>query len=52
LVLSDLLGLDGQFQPRFVRRYAEGHTLVRDAVNAFARDVRAARFPAREEILA
>ena len=52
LVLSDLLGLDGQFQPRFVRRYAEGHTLVRDAVNAFTRDVREARFPAREEVLA
>jgi len=52
LVLSDLLGLDGQFQPRFVRRYAEGHVLVRDAVNAFSRDVRGARFPAREEVLA
>ena len=52
LVLSDLLGLDAQFQPRFVRRYAEGHTLVRDAVNHFARDVRAAQFPAREEVLA
>jgi 3-methyl-2-oxobutanoate hydroxymethyltransferase len=52
LVLSDLLGLDNQFQPRFVRRYAEGHGLVRDAVNAFSRDVRGARFPAREEVLA
>ena len=52
LVLSDLLGLDDQFQPRFVRRYAEGHGLVRDAVNAFSRDVRGARFPAREEVLA
>lgn len=50
LVLSDLLGLDAQFQPRFARRYAEGHTLVRDAVNQFARDVRAAQFPAREEV--
>jgi 3-methyl-2-oxobutanoate hydroxymethyltransferase len=52
LVLSDLLGLDPGFQPRFVRRYAEGHTLVSDAVNHFARDVRAAQFPSREEILA
>ncbi len=52
LVLSDLLGLDAQFQPRFARRYAEGHALVRDAVNRFARDVRAAQFPAREEVLA
>ncbi len=52
LVLSDLLGLDPGFQPRFVRRYAEGHALVRDAVNRFARDVRTAQFPAREEVLA
>lgn len=52
LVLSDLLGMDAQFQPRFVRRYAQGHELVRDAVNRFAGDVRAAQFPAREEVLA
>lgn len=52
LVLSDLLGLDAAFQPRFVRRYAQGHTLVSEAVNRFARDVRAAQFPAREEVLA
>ena len=50
LVLSDLLGLDAQFQPRFARRYAEGHALVREAVNQFARDVRSAQFPAREEV--
>jgi 3-methyl-2-oxobutanoate hydroxymethyltransferase len=52
LVLSDLLGLDATFHPRFVRRYAEGHTLVREALNRFARDVRAAHFPAREEVMA
>lgn len=52
LVSTDLLGLDGKFQPRFARRYLDGHRLVREAVDAFARDVRAARFPAREEVLA
>ncbi len=52
LVLSDLLGLDATFQPRFARRYLDGHGLVIDAVNRFARDVRAAQFPAREEVLA
>lgn len=52
LVLADLLGLDAAFQPRFARRYMEGHTVVQEAMNAFARDVRAARFPAREEVLA
>lgn len=52
LVLSDLLGLDPRFQPRFARRYLEGHEVVLDAVNRFARDVRGAEFPARKEVLA
>lgn len=50
LVLTDVLGLDERFQPRFARRYVEGAALVRDAVNRFARDVRAAGFPAKREI--
>ncbi|HUR56360.1 MAG TPA: 3-methyl-2-oxobutanoate hydroxymethyltransferase [Opitutaceae bacterium] len=52
LVLSDLLGLDARFQPRFVRRYVEGHTVVQDAVKRFVDDVRATKFPARAEVLA
>ncbi len=52
LVISDLLGLDARFQPRFARRYLDGHSLVREAVNHFARDVRTADFPARTEVLA
>jgi 3-methyl-2-oxobutanoate hydroxymethyltransferase len=52
LVLTDLLGLDPAFRPRFARRYLEGDALVREALDRFAHDVREARFPAREEILA
>jgi 3-methyl-2-oxobutanoate hydroxymethyltransferase len=52
LVLSDILGLDARFQPRFARKYLEGHALVADAVNRFAADVRSAAFPARPEVLA
>jgi 3-methyl-2-oxobutanoate hydroxymethyltransferase len=52
LVLADLLGLDARFRPRFARRYADGDALVREAVNRFARDVRAAEFPAPAEVLA
>lgn len=52
LVLADLLGFDAEFRPRFARRYLEGHELVHDALNAFVRDVRAARFPAPAEVLA
>jgi 3-methyl-2-oxobutanoate hydroxymethyltransferase len=52
LVLSDLLGLDPRFQPRFARRYLDGHEVVREAITHFVRDVRTAAFPARAEILA
>ncbi len=50
LVLSDLLGLDEKFSPSFARTYLDGHAAVLAAVNAFAADVRAVRFPAREEV--
>lgn len=52
LVMHDLLGLDPEFRPRFARRYLDGHGEILGALNAYARDVRAARFPAREEVLA
>lgn len=52
LVISDLLGLDPKFQPRFVRRFLSGHELVQEALNRYAHEVRGAKFPAREEILA
>ena len=45
LVWHDLLGLyDGQ-SPRFVKRYADLATSIRDAVAAYAEDVRERRFP-------
>jgi 3-methyl-2-oxobutanoate hydroxymethyltransferase len=50
LVWSDLFGLDAEFRPRFARRYADGHALVREALDRFARDVRAAEFPAAAEV--
>lgn len=52
LVITDLLGLDPDFRPRFARRYLDGARLVTRALNAFGRDVRAGRFPARKEVIA
>ncbi|MBF0158780.1 MAG: 3-methyl-2-oxobutanoate hydroxymethyltransferase [Magnetococcales bacterium] len=48
LVLYDLLGLDERFQPRFVKRYMDGAHQVRQAVMAFADEVRKGTFPAPE----
>jgi 3-methyl-2-oxobutanoate hydroxymethyltransferase len=49
LVYHDLLGLEERIAPRFVRRYAQLGTSGREAVAAFAADVRAGRFPAAAE---
>jgi 3-methyl-2-oxobutanoate hydroxymethyltransferase len=49
LVMQDLLGLTTDFKPKFVRRYIDGRQLWLDAFNAYADDVRNARFPAADE---
>lgn len=49
LVLADLLGLSPGPVPRFVRRYAQLDVAIRQAVSAFAADVRAGAYPAPEE---
>ncbi|MGH7057244.1 MAG: 3-methyl-2-oxobutanoate hydroxymethyltransferase [Acetobacteraceae bacterium] len=48
LVTEDMLGLFGAFTPRFVRRYANLGAVVSSAVEAYAADVRARRFPGPE----
>jgi 3-methyl-2-oxobutanoate hydroxymethyltransferase len=49
LVLYDLLGMNEEFKPRFLRRYEDLATRVRAAVDTYAADVRAGRFPSDEE---
>jgi len=49
LVLHDLLGLDQAHTPRFVRRYADGESLVTAALDAYDADVKEARFPVLQE---
>jgi 3-methyl-2-oxobutanoate hydroxymethyltransferase len=45
LVWHDLLGLYAGSSPRFVKRYADLAPVIRDAVAAYAEDVRTRRFP-------
>ena len=48
LVTEDIVGLGGDFTPRFAKRYAELGEELRTAVGQYAEDVRARRFPAAE----
>ena len=48
LVTDDMVGLFGEFTPKFVKRYAELGAAIAAAVEAYAADVRARRFPGPE----
>lgn len=48
LVITDLLGMDTSFSPKFLRRYAALEGTIRDAVAAYASDVRGRAYPADE----
>ena len=52
LVLPDMLGFSTDFKPKFVRTYMNGADLIKDAVNQFAADVHAKKFPGAEETYA
>jgi 3-methyl-2-oxobutanoate hydroxymethyltransferase len=48
LVYHDLLGLSEGHLPRFVKRYANLSREIRDALEAYASDVRSGSFPSDE----
>lgn len=49
LVTNDLLGLYDEFQPRYVRRYANLSETMKEAFGRYADDVRNGRFPGADE---
>jgi 3-methyl-2-oxobutanoate hydroxymethyltransferase len=48
LVTYDMLGLQEDLSPKFVKRYAQGRQLFVEAMRRFADEVRAGAFPAAE----
>lgn len=48
LVLHDMLGLNEGFSPKFLKRYAELGDAVREAVRAYATEVRKGSYPGKE----
>ena len=48
LVINDLLGLDESFKPKFVKRYANLNSVIKDAVSKFVEEVHTGRYPDKE----
>jgi 3-methyl-2-oxobutanoate hydroxymethyltransferase len=49
LVIHDLLGLNKDFKPKFVRKYLHLHEQIVEAVSLYVKDVKGQEFPNKEE---
>ena len=48
LVFSDMLGLFEDFTPKFVKKYMDGASLVKEAVKNYSDEVKSKEFPKEE----
>ena len=49
LVSHDMLGINHEFNPRFLRRYARLHEIIQEAVQHYTKDVKENKFPSDSE---
>lgn len=49
LVMHDMLGINNNFSPRFLRRYADLNTIITSAVQQYIQDVKSKDFPNENE---
>jgi 3-methyl-2-oxobutanoate hydroxymethyltransferase len=49
LVYADMLGMTADFSPKFLRRYADLHSIITDAVGSYVGDVKSCDFPNEKE---
>ncbi|WP_321480684.1 3-methyl-2-oxobutanoate hydroxymethyltransferase [uncultured Bacteroides sp.] len=49
LVVQDMLGMSQEFSPRFLRRYADLHTIMTNAIHQYVTDVKSSDFPNEKE---
>lgn len=48
LVINDILGIDEDFNPKFVKRYADLHGIVKNAIVSYDKEVKDRSFPSEE----
>jgi 3-methyl-2-oxobutanoate hydroxymethyltransferase len=49
LVMQDMLGMNTDFKPKFLRKYADLGSEITRATSAYVQDVKQAQFPSAEE---
>jgi 3-methyl-2-oxobutanoate hydroxymethyltransferase len=49
LVTQDMLGINKEFSPRFLRRYAQLHDVMTEAFRQYTADVKGGKFPGADE---
>jgi 3-methyl-2-oxobutanoate hydroxymethyltransferase len=49
LVMHDMLGINSEFKPRFLRQYLQLHALIDNAVKHYIKDVKEKDFPSEKE---
>lgn len=49
LVIDDMLGKNQGFRPKFLRQYADLHTIMTDAIGQYVTDVKSGEFPNDQE---
>lgn len=49
LVVDDMLGMTKGFTPKFLRRYADLHSIMTDAIGNYIKDVKDMSFPTKDE---
>jgi 3-methyl-2-oxobutanoate hydroxymethyltransferase len=49
LVMHDMLGINNEFSPRFLRRYANLYDVIKDSVEKYIGDVKSGNFPNKNE---
>lgn len=48
LVLQDMLGMNKDFAPKFLKKYLQGSDLITEALNSYVTEVKASSFPSKE----
>jgi 3-methyl-2-oxobutanoate hydroxymethyltransferase len=49
LVIHDMLGINKEFKPRFLRRYADLDSIMNEAISQYVKDVKSVDFPSVKE---